>query len=408
MWPRPLTTITGEDIEQLVRNRTSESRHLEFKRQPPNTSETQVTRFALTVAAFANAGGGYLIYGIDAESDESGQGGSASRILGIEENMDALILRLEGCLLSRIHPRVYPGLRRVSVRPVQSSDGDDSQGKGDGSGFGGGGDQPDVDVLAIRIPASSQTPHAVQTNEGFKFPVRVSGGKQMMDMHEIRQAIFNSENASAQIERFVHARYEQHLPSFRRGSMLLHLLPLTTDNRVDVTNLLGENKMRGFYPIRYNTGGTGSHYNLEGFVVDAEEGVTQLFRDGRIEAIAHRWTTDHSDGNTYLFAPSVVCEVRLAVHRYVELLTSVMQPFPMVVSLALNLPAKTCIHVPNFIRDPRQLGREDLLLPHILVEEPPDDWAIPLRTIFDVLWNSFGFARCPYYDQDGNWKEPSG
>jgi|GEM_PF-6708204 len=62
IWPKLQADVSGADIEGLVRDRVSESRHLEFKRQPSNTSDREMTRFLLPITAFANAGGGYLTF----------------------------------------------------------------------------------------------------------------------------------------------------------------------------------------------------------------------------------------------------------------------------------------------------------------------------------------------------------
>jgi hypothetical protein len=49
-----------------------------------------------------------------------------------------------------------------------------------------------------------------------------------------------------------------------------------------------------------------------------------------------------------------------------------------------------------------------LLLPEVIIEDygSPEDYARVLRPIFDALWNVAGFARCTYYDADGNWRPP--
>jgi hypothetical protein len=49
-----------------------------------------------------------------------------------------------------------------------------------------------------------------------------------------------------------------------------------------------------------------------------------------------------------------------------------------------------------------------LLLPTVIVEDYgcPEDYARALRPIFDALWNAAGFARCTYYDAEGNWRPP--
>ncbi|KAB2894790.1 MAG: ATP-binding protein [Chlorobi bacterium] len=419
MWPKPLTDVTSEDIQALIQDRAPESRHLEFKRQPPNSSDTEMTRFLLTVAAFANAGGGYLVYGINAEADGADQGGTASEVVPIAENIDALIRRLEGSMLTRIHPRVYAGLRGVPAHEVFSSS-DDGTGNGDGTGsgkgsgpgrsnadgtgFGVGVDEPVGHVLVVRIPPSTQTPHAVQTNDGFKFPVRVSAGRQNMDMHEIRRAIVNSESAVDRIRKFTQERYEMLRPTFVDGTTVLHLLPMNPELGSDIISSFSEDGLQKFTPL-WMTGGWHTRYNLDGYLnasyIDGNEdgssySSTQVFRDGRIEAVTHHWGLDN-----LLRHERLVEQILRAVPRYMEMIESKVNPYPLVVSLSLNLHPETVLSTE--VRRPKKVRQNDLHIPHIVLQQKPESWPKAFRPIFDLLWNAFGLDRCWYYDEAGNF-----
>ena len=52
---------------------------------------------------------------------------------------------------------------------------------------------------------------------------------------------------------------------------------------------------------------------------------------------------------------------------------------------------------------------DPLLLPEVIVDDDgsPEHYERELKPIFDVLWNAAGFARCTYYDADGNWRPPN-
>lgn len=420
MWPKPLASITGEDIEYLVQSRTSESRHLEFKRQPPNPSDKEMIRFLLSVAAFANAGGGYLIYGIDAESGDSELGGVATELVPITENVDALIRRLEDSMLRGIHPKVYAGLRGIAVHEVPgrsrmdgTGEGDGNgfgggsgsgAGNGDGSGFGGGLDEPIGQVLVVRIPSSIHTPHAVQTGEGFKFPIRVSAGRQQMDMHEIRRSIADSEGASDRTAKFFRERYDMLRPTFVDGTTVLHLLPLNPEPGLDVVAASSEDELRKFVPL-WTENGYHTRYNLDGYLNASyrngdEDGSsyssTQIFRDGKIEAVTHDWGL-----NNILHNERLVEQILRTVPRYMEIIESKVNPYPLVVSLSLNLDPETLLSAA--IRRPKKVRQNDLHIPHTVLQEKPEDWPKALRPIFDLLWNAFGLKRCWYYDDAGNF-----
>ncbi|MBK9182239.1 MAG: ATP-binding protein [Ignavibacteria bacterium] len=419
MWPKPLTAITSKDVESLVHNRASETRHLEFKRQPPNSSEADLTRFLLAVTAFANAGGGYIVYGINAETDDSGQGGTASEIVPIEEDIDALILRLESSMLQRIQPRVYAELSRIQVRGVLVHPEEERignvkgsgswkesggwSGSGDVSGLGGGSNEPVSEVLLVRIPASSQTPHAVQTRDGFKFPIRVSAGRQLMDMHEVRRGIANSESSVDRTTKFIRDRYEVQRPTFADGTTVLHLIPLNPEVGTDFVAANSADELKKFLPLWHN--GYRSRYNLSGYLnasyrSDDEDGSsyssTQIFRDGKIEAVTHDWGL-----NDILHYEKLVQELMHWIPKYVANLDAKMNPYPLVISLSLNLNPDTVLS--TSLRRPKKVHQNDLFIPNTVLQEEPEDWSKALRPIFDLLWNAFGLDRCWYFDDQGNF-----
>ncbi len=66
-----LSSISVDDILELVSNRVPERSDLEYKREPYGTSNTDRLEMLRDVAAMANARGGYIIIGI--EEDREGR-----------------------------------------------------------------------------------------------------------------------------------------------------------------------------------------------------------------------------------------------------------------------------------------------------------------------------------------------
>lgn len=64
--PNDLSSITQAQIEQLVADQTREGPHLDFKRDLPTAwNDASKHEFFADTTAFANSGGGDLIFGID-------------------------------------------------------------------------------------------------------------------------------------------------------------------------------------------------------------------------------------------------------------------------------------------------------------------------------------------------------
>lgn len=387
MWPKPIADVTADDIITLVESNLAESRHLELKRQPPNTSDGDAGSFVEAVCAFANAGGGYIIYGID----EKKEARDTERVLSLNPlsgEADALVLRLSNTIRDKIVPRVIAVIRAIPL--PRSDEGMESP------GF----------VLAVRVEASLSAPHAVRVNNAYKFVIRVSAGKQTMDMSEIRHAMIANESASLRIEKLLAERYEvrRRQRDLLDGGCILNLIPLIGSKDEDVVMKFERaDLVKKFQPMGVN--GTDPRYNVEGFclnsiVVDRERSrrsTTQLYRDGSIESTVSRLAPANVFTGSRHLPMFVNC-----IRDYSEAMESVTSFFPLVVALSFNLPIETTLEGP-FFSDSLSVSSEDVRIPHIVLQEPPSDWFVALAPIFHVLWNAFGVARCELYGKDGKW-----
>ena len=100
--PANLFSTTQEHLEDLVTSQAQEGPHLEFKRElPPQWTGEAKQEFLADVSAFANSGGGELIYGIN--EDDNGQ---AAAIVPLVFNSDNEFRRLQDFLLYSVEPRL--------------------------------------------------------------------------------------------------------------------------------------------------------------------------------------------------------------------------------------------------------------------------------------------------------------
>jgi len=179
MIPKPIETITIDDLIQLIANGVREDRQIEFKQVLPGNTDDEKKEFLADVTSFANSSGGEIIYGMRAEQ------GLAKEITGVSvPDTDAEILRLSSMIRDGIQPRITG----VQIRPVSD---------------------PKGVAFVLRIPDSWAKPHMVTFKGQSRFFIRSSAGKHQMDVSEIRSAFALSEEIPERIRRFRDERFEE-------------------------------------------------------------------------------------------------------------------------------------------------------------------------------------------------------
>ena len=73
MLPASADAISANDIVSLVANQTPERKTLEFKEKLPEGTDKAKKEFLADVCSFANAEGGYIVYGIRERRAADGQ-----------------------------------------------------------------------------------------------------------------------------------------------------------------------------------------------------------------------------------------------------------------------------------------------------------------------------------------------
>lgn len=138
MLDKRLENITREDLDALVSDKHAEGRSVDYKRDLNLSREDDKKELARDVAAFANAGGGHLIFGIEEEKDAAGKNlGRPAAIVGVEcPNFDAVKLRVEAIVRDNVAPR-------IQVSSITSDRGQ----------LTSGGDHERARLAATRLPA---------------------------------------------------------------------------------------------------------------------------------------------------------------------------------------------------------------------------------------------------------------
>lgn len=155
--PSTLIETTESDVQRLIADRIQEGPHLDFKRDLPAVwNEAAKHELLADVTAFANSGGGDIIYGV-AENDAAEASAVCPQSL---ESVDLVVRRLQDFLLNLAEPRL-PG---IQVHAVEVSE----------TGKKG-------HVLVVRVPQSWAAPHRVKTNQH----VYVREGQQRARQHQV-------------------------------------------------------------------------------------------------------------------------------------------------------------------------------------------------------------------------------
>lgn len=402
MIQKPFDQITKDDIEALVRDEEPESRTLEYKQALPEENEDGTRKFLHDVAAFANSGGGDLIFGIqerrDPERQPTALPGSTIGISGI--NPDTEKRRLWSLLSQKISPRVQ-GIRIEHFE-----------------GFVNG------PVIIVRIPRSWRGPHMVTIRDSSRFYTRTDSGNQIMDIDEIRSAFATSEGFVERIIRFRDERLgrivggETPILLAAGPRIVVQIVPLHIREQENAIDLLRLFNSPGLVPP-LSGGVSGCRFNLEGILTlflphmeRTPSGYVQVFRNGAIEAVQVR-NRPELHGARFIRLVDLELELISSVAQFLRAfrLLGVRSPWFVFVSLIgyrgfnLGIPD---LNWPS--SEPQPLDRDILVLPELqLVDDGGIESAIvskTLRPVFDALWQSFGVPFSPFYNPDGTRKPP--
>lgn len=382
---RRIEQIGPTDISGLIANAVREGRTIEYKRTLPGGSDGDRKEFLADISSFANASGGDILYGIDAPD------GVPLRVAGLQEFVaDRDILRLESMIRDGLDPRVA-GIR---FWPITVPD----------SGV----------VFLIRVPRSWSAPHMVAFKDSSKFFARSSAGKIQMDTDELRSAFALAADLPTRVRAWRDDRIakilagETPVPVRDTAKLLLHLVPVDSfsdPHRIPVSALTG-------MPVEFapmGVMGYNPRINLDGFLTHSgcdrddprgpERSYCQVFRSGRVEALVCGLVRD-IEGRPLVASIWYEKELLEATARYMRALDRLGVQPPLII-LATFLGVRGAVLTANHALHP--FDRDMLVLPEILIEDPPSDLPRAMRPIFDSVWNACGALQSANYDRQGNW-----
>jgi hypothetical protein len=387
----PADKITPDKIAALLEDQTPESRTLDYKRDLSLDAPDARKELARDVSSFANAAGGFLVYGVDEER------GVPTKLLGVKcDDFDALKLRIESILRDSVQPRV-PGF---SIGQVV-----------------GAADDP---IIVIHVPQSWVGPHMAASPGQSYFYSRTNSGKQPLDVQQIRHAFIAGTEIGERIRRFRDERLgrilanEGGMPLWKTGPTLVnHLCPLV-DNADVFPAIAGRTDK--LPPHCENSTGTSARFTLDGYVtfpsVKLDQNVvycyTQVFRSGafeRCEPIGIRSDFTPHQGYGSDLEKAILDAARLFVSASRQNGSEGPLTFMSTLLEVRGIRIARSDH-DNWNRQRvDSIDRAVVTLPEVIVEGATVT-AEDLKPTFDALWQSSGWPHSPDFGADGKWSPP--
>lgn len=390
--PSRLLDTTQADLERLVATQAQEGPHLDYKRELPAAwDEKAKHRFMADVTAFANAGGGDIVYGMDENQDAE----ASAIVPQVLASADEEVRRLQDFLLNLAEPRL-PGTQ-VQAVPVTVGD------------VGG-------HAIVIRTPESWAGPHRVKTNQHFF--IRDGLRNRQLDVPEIRALFLRTESQAQRVRDFRSERLAKVLTSetpckLQRGPhLVVHAVPtqaalgLVQLDPVPYTRRTRTLPMLGRYSassVTLNFDGAYGTLPSHGATTTA---YTQMFRQGYFEAV---WVLVPFEDSEKPVLPSIAYEqltIQFLEQVRVELAASGVA-LDMAVFLSVVGADEVVFAGPSDLGGggwvPAHFDRRNVLLPDVLI---PADVSVGrgMRPAFDLMCQSVGLDGSPNYGEDGERK----
>lgn len=379
-------SIIEQDIQELVDAQVPEGLRLDFKLTSYGKSDSDKRELLKDVSAFANSHGGHLVLGIK-ETE-----GVATNVFGVDIDADAEILRMEQILRNAIEPPIS-GIRIRSIPLANGSK-----------------------VLLLRIPRSWNPPHRVTAQGINRFYLRHSAGVHEPSIEELRSMFDQSSSA---LEKALHfkdnrittvCRGEGSNPLANGGRLFLHIVPTAAfSGMVNLDVELINEKQSAFLP--FGSSGMASRFNFHGVINQREGpenyGYTQIFRNGILEATK---ASILRKKDNILFIPGRGLEEHIfqRLLLYLDGLRDIAVPPPLILMFTLEgvKGAKYAVYsdILESHYDP-PLPESTLSLPVCILEEYGTalDYHKAVRPAFDALWNTIGYPKSQYFNEEGLW-----
>lgn len=380
---KTLENLTEADLQALITFQVRESRTVDYKLQFHFGTDAEKREFLADVVSFANASGGYLVYGM-AEAY-----GLPTALTGLDlPDAELLINGLENSIRSSIQPRIT-GFKTQAI-PLENG----------------------RIALVLHIPRSWAAPHAVTFGGSLRFFARNSSGKYPLDVTDLRAAYARSEGIAHQIRQFRMERLQlvasANLPVPMPSSpkIVFHAVPFQSLDpafQVDIAKFSGQIRDR---LTLMQDAGLRYRYNFDGYLAYSKlnprqevEGYAQFFRNGILEVVDASLLRSKAEEKPFVPATQMEQAIIRISQSFLTLYETISAspPFMFALSLVDVRGFYLAVNAQQVLHN-HTIDRDVLMVPELLVERFEGDIAQLLRKSFDVVWQAAGYPRSLNYD----------
>ena len=378
--------VSEPDLHELVTAQVPEGLRVEYKLETYGNTDSEKREFLKDISALANSQGGHLILGMEETA------GVATAVVGLgATDADAELLRVEQIARGGLEPRIS-GLRLKAI-PLTA-----------------GGH-----AILLRVPRSWNPPHRVVAQGSNRFFVRHSAGVHEPNVEELRTLFTESASALDQARQFRAKRLQEirsgtgQRPLVSGGRIILHILPVASLSGAVAVDVEQVRQQRTAFPTIGSTGMT-PRYNYYGFINersgDENYGYTQIFRNGALEATKAKIIRER-DGRRFIPGLPLERYIFEVFSQYIIGLRDIGVPPPLIIRLTFEgvLGVNYVVRHNIFDEDDPPLPEDILVLPECILEDYGEDidHHRAVRPAFDALWNSIGYSRSQFFNDEGLW-----
>ncbi len=206
IFQKSFDSITSADVQNLLDIKYKERQRMEYKREMYGWGDEKKREMLRDISSIANAYGGFLIVGIEADDD-----GIPINLFNID-NAEKERDRIEKTCLSNIEPRI----QSLRCKTVKMDSGEN--------------------VIVILIPRSLKKPHMINFKQLNQFWIRHNDRKLPMSIEEIRDACISVENIWKDVRQFIDEREKElRKDIISKGGLGIGCAPvLTREEFVDI------------------------------------------------------------------------------------------------------------------------------------------------------------------------------
>lgn len=369
------------DIKRLVENQIQENSNLDYKKELSISKDKDKKEFLFDVSAMYNTDGGCLVFGIEEEKDINNQNtGKPKKITGIEiENSDKLIQQIEDIVKNCTEPSIS----QLIINELEV----------DGQ-----------TVLILGIPKGLGLPSMVTYNQTNKFYKRRNSGKFAVDVYELNNMFMQNQVLKEKASDFRKNRIktvlnQESLPNLViDNSFFVHIIPFSfLDNHIVDFSKAEKDNILDMRPI--GTTGWDKMYNIDGYATfttssDRQQitSYNQIFRNGIYEAYTSELFFEDRNGNIAFNGMAMIKETLRTITEGLKVLNHMQFEPPFLVSFSFhNVLGKLLYNDASF--HSRPFKQNEIIFPLILIPTYESDIYSLIKPNFDILWQSFGFAK---------------